>query len=95
MATGYFLVDGGDWRFVLRQGHHRAAALRALGHARLVATPITALAVVDGQRLEPFTTDAGGLYSPTAAERLFRSQFDEDGTRRAARLGIEGAVRPA
>lgn len=91
--TPRFLVDGHDWRFVLRQGHHRVAALRVSGATHVLVKPVAAPMVVDGLRLTAFTRRRGGLYDDVVAEKLFRSQFDENGTGRMHELGLSHWLR--
>lgn len=89
VATGYFLVDGEDYRFVLGGGNHRMAALTVIGVSQvLVRTRLTHPPVVARGDLRRWTDSGGGLYSPEEASALFDSYFADDGAARAHALGL-------
>jgi hypothetical protein len=92
--TGYFLVRGDDYRFVVFHGNHRLASMRELGIDRLRARFHPAHPpVVREDELERWTTARGGLLPPEVAARLFDKLFTERGDTKARNLGIlEGAA---
>lgn len=87
--TGYFLVRGGDYRFVVFHGNHRLAAFEALGVRRLVARPHRGHPpVIDADDLEPWIDGRYGVFPPEVARRLFDKLFDERGDGKARNLGL-------
>lgn len=85
--TGYFLLDGGQFRFVIRGGKHRAAALAAMGRTHLPVrlkprwVPVVSL----DQLAEWPLVQTGDLAAP-AARRVFERYFEWDGTQQYRRV---------
>jgi hypothetical protein len=79
--TGYFLLDNGQFRFVVRGGKHRAAALAAMGRTHLPVrlkpgwVPVVSLDTLAEWPL----VQTGGIAAP-AARRVFERYFEWDGT---------------
>lgn len=95
--TGYLLVRGDDYRFVLHEGHHRVAALAALHHERAgVYLSIRHPPVVAEHALDRWTSGRRPRYTPATAQLLFTRIFESTGYEKAARLGLldRGAARP-
>lgn len=89
VATGYFLVDGQDYRFVVGHGNHRMAALTMRGVARVpVRLRPPHPPVIARDDLRRWTLQGGGLYSHEEATALFDSYFVDDGLKRAENLGL-------
>jgi hypothetical protein len=87
--TGYFLVRGGEYRFVVLHGNHRLAAFRELGIQRLVArTQRDHPPVVDTERLGEWTTGRFGIFPLAVAQRLFDKLFSERGVEKARNVGV-------
>jgi hypothetical protein len=86
---GYFLKDGGDYRFVIRSGLHRTAALVALGRERIRVGLFKgfprALYRCD---IDQWPLVRERVFSRDSAERYFMRFFSEDGRTKAARLGL-------
>ena len=90
-VTGYLLVWGNDYRFVVREGQHRMPAISLLG-------PRVLRCRLDKQGLSPRTVDLkdiddwpqvkSGLYPREVARRLFLKFFQENGREKARRLGL-------
>lgn len=89
IGTGYFLVDGNDYRVVIGHGNHRLAALTVL---RIPQVPIRLRLphppVVARTDLGRWTTERGGLYTAEEATALFDSYFTDDGLERGRGLGL-------
>src|SRR5690606_5908416 len=78
---GYFLRTVGDYRFLIRAGFHRTAALSALGHDCLrVKFKAHFPRVVDLRDLERWPLVRNGVIEPEVAQRIFIRFFTEDGT---------------
>ncbi|CAN5413117.1 hypothetical protein BH23ACT9_BH23ACT9_29040 [soil metagenome] len=89
VVTGYFLVDGDDYRFVVGDGNHRLAALTLVDVNRIpVRLRLPHPPVVARDNLDRWTVEGGGLYSAEEASALFDSFFTDDGLERARLLGL-------
>lgn len=87
--TGYFLVDGDDYRLVVGRGNHRMAALTALDVDQVpVLLRTTHPPVVARDQLRRWTIDGGGLFSAEEATALFDCFFRPDEVVRARRWGL-------
>jgi hypothetical protein len=87
--TGYFLVRGDDYRFVVFHGNHRLAAFERLGIDRPLAIVQRGdPPVVDADRLEMWTEGRYGVYPRGVAQLLFDKLFTETGREKAERLGL-------
>jgi hypothetical protein len=86
---GYFLKDGSDYRFIIRSGLHRTAALVALGRDRIrVGLFRSYPRAVHRCDVGQWPLVREGIFTPEAAERYFLRFFLEDGRLKAARLGL-------
>lgn len=88
-VRGFFLKDGGDYRFIVLEGQHRMATIG------LLAIPVIKARfkpgfdlVVDLEDIENWPQVKNGLYSVALAEKVFRYYFEEDGRRKAQMLGL-------
>ena len=89
VATGYFLVDGDDYRVVVGHGNHRMASLTVAGVERVpIRLRLPHPPVVDRAELRRWSVDGGGLFSSSEASALFESYFRKDGLERARALGL-------
>lgn len=89
LATGYFLIEGDDYRFVVGHGNHQLTAVTVLGIPRVpVKLRYQHPPVITRGDLPRWTVAAGGLYSPAEADALFDSYFRDDGVTRARHLGL-------
>jgi hypothetical protein len=87
--TGYFLVRGGDYRFVVFHGNHRLAAFERLGIDRPLAVRHRGdPPVVDAAHLDRWVHGRYGVYPRRTAELLFEKLFTETGREKAERLGL-------
>jgi hypothetical protein len=87
--SGYFLVDGDDYRFVCHHGSHRLAAMTCLGYRDVCGTVLPdAVPIVDSRDLVWWSTERGGLFSVELTREIFRAMFHENGRDKAKRLGI-------
>jgi hypothetical protein len=89
---GYFLRRPGDYRFVLRDGLHRMAALSVLGYEQARVTfrpdhPHT----IDLTDLDNWPQVRSGLLEPQVAEMIFLEFFRDRGVGLAKRLGLLSA----
>lgn len=85
---GYFLVGDQRWRFVIVDGHHRLAALMALGATTVPVRLWGGPSVIMGDDLDRWATAHGGPYPREVAARLFERLLYSDGARKAADLGL-------
>jgi hypothetical protein len=85
--TGYFLFDDGQFRFVVRGGKHRAAALAAIGRTHLPVrlkpgwVPVVSLDTLAEWPL----VQTGSIAAPTA-RCVFERYFQWDGTQQYRRV---------
>lgn len=87
--SGYFLIHEGEYRFVIRAGLHRVAALTVLGHERVRVT------FFPGYPRAIHLSDVGnwplvrrGVIAPELARRYALRFFEEDGRKKAASIGL-------
>ena len=86
--TGYFLVRGDDYRFVVFYGNHRLAAFRALGVQRLLArVHPTDPPAIHWEDLEASSGNFGVLPADVA-RRVFTKLFEETGRPKARAQGL-------
>lgn len=79
--TGYFLLDDGQFRFVVRGGKHRAAALAAMGRTHLpVRLKPGWVPVVSLDTLAEWPLVQTGSIAAPAARCVFERYFEWDGT---------------
>jgi hypothetical protein len=87
--TGYFLVRGDDYRFMVFNGNHRLAAFKELGIERVRARPHRGHPpVVDADRLDRWSEGRYGVLPADVCRQLFDKSFDELGRAKAQRLGL-------
>ena len=86
---GYLLKADGDYRFVIRQGLHRAAVLSAMNytHIRVRFFDPYPRAIFKAE-LPNWPQVKRGVMSEEAAERIFMMFFKENGTEKAKRIGL-------
>lgn len=86
---GYFLKTADDYRFIIRSGLHRTAALVALGHEKIRVGLFKgyprAVHICD---LDSWPLVHDGAVTREAAEKYFGRFFNEDGHEKAGRLGL-------
>jgi hypothetical protein len=88
-ASGYFVTDGRDYRFVLGHGNHRVAALSVLGERRVAVTLREAHPpVIDVRELQRWVTGHGGLLEQAEAHAVFHQLLHGDSVRRARALAL-------
>lgn len=86
---GYFLRAENDYRFIVRQGLHRAAALAALGYPSLrVRFYLPYPRAIFEHDLANWPQVKKGAIDPGTARAIFRRFFEENGRARARRLGL-------
>ena len=86
-ADGYFLWDGGDFRFVLLHGHHRVAAAAFLGVETLqVSVRRRYVPVVSRGALE--SDSVASWLDPEERLEMFGAIFGGDGQSKARTLGL-------
>jgi hypothetical protein len=86
---GYFLRLDGDYRFFVRAGLHRMAALTALGHPTVrVRFKANYPRCVDLADIDHWPLVSGGFLERDQAAHIFRRHFMDDGPRRAKALGL-------
>lgn len=86
---GYFLRMGGDYRFFVRAGLHRMAALAALDYARVrVKFKANFPRAVDLADIEHWPLVRNGFIEKPVATRIFCRYFTDDGTGKAQNLGL-------
>ena len=87
--TGYFLMRGDDYRFMVFHGNHRLAAFERLGIERPLALVHRGPPpVVRAERLERWISGRYGIFPAEVAQRLFDKLFTETGRPKAERLGL-------
>lgn len=87
--AGMFVLRGADYRFVVRAGHHRLAALAALGHATVrVGFFKRDPRAVNVESLELWPLVRQGVYPQDLARRFVDQLFDEDQAWRGRELGL-------
>jgi hypothetical protein len=85
--TGYFLLDDGQFRFVVRGGKHRAAALAVMGRTHLpVRLKPGWVPVVSLDTLAEWPLVRTGDIAAPAARRVFERYFEWDGTQQYRRV---------
>ena len=88
-ASGYFVTDGCDYRFVLGHGNHRVAALSVLGERQVAVVFREAHPpVVSMQRLRRWTTEHGGMLDEAEARAVCHQLLHGDSVRRARALAL-------
>jgi hypothetical protein len=86
-ADGYFLWDGGDFRFVLLHGHHRVAAAAFLGVKTLqVSVRRRYVPVVSRDAFE--SDSVASWLDPEERLEVFGAIFGGDGLSKARTLGL-------
>lgn len=90
-VTGQVLKRGDEYRFRIVHGHHRAAALAALGHDSVAIQPKMLLA---SDEVAHWPQVYRGLWAPAQAETYFNHHFDFDSRAWAQKLGM-GIYGPA
>jgi hypothetical protein len=92
---GYLLLTDDDYRFVIRQGFHRTAALAALGAGSIrVRFFLPYPRAVHLHDLRHWPQVKQGNLDPATAAAIFYKFFTEDGVGRAARLGLQPQAAP-
>ncbi len=89
--NGYFLKKDYDYRLIVTEGQHRAAALSVLGYKEITAklsSDSRHMKVVDYNNVEFWPGVKSGLFSPEDAKTLFNVFFYADGCWKAEYLGI-------
>ncbi len=89
--NGYFLKKGVDYRLIVTEGQHRAAALSVLGYREIIAklsSDSKHMKVVDYNNAEYWPAVKNGWYSPQGARVLFDVFFNANGRWKARYLGI-------
>lgn len=85
--TGYFLFDDGQFRFVVRGGKHRAAALAAMGRTHLpVRLKPGWVPVVSLDTLAEWPLVQTGSIAAQIARCVFERYFEWDGTQQYRRV---------
>ena len=80
---------GEQTRYIVINGHHRLAALSALGYDRVpIALTREFIPVVDHENASFWPAVREGLYSKEAAQAMVRSFFTDDGRRKARSFGL-------
>lgn len=93
---GYLLLTDDDYRFVIRQGFHRTAALAALGMEVIRVKFFLAYPrAVYLHDLPHWPQVKYGNVDAATAAAIFHKFFTEDGTSRAERLGLQREAAPA
>ncbi len=88
-VRGYFLRAQDGYRFVIRQGLHRAAVLAALGYSHIrVKFYLAYPRAIFQHDLGHWPQVKQGYVDRDAALHIFHKFFEEDGRQRAARLGL-------
>lgn len=86
---GYFLRMGADYRFFVRAGLHRMAALAALDYARVrVKFKSNFPRTVDLADIEHWPLVKSGFIEKPVATQIFCRYFTDDGTGKAQNIGL-------
>jgi hypothetical protein len=83
--TAQILVRGEEFRFRIVHGHHRAAALAALGYSSITLVPTM---LVDIDNVENWTQVHSGYWSQSQAIQYFHHHFDFDPRAWASERGL-------
>ncbi|MDQ0256583.1 hypothetical protein J2S74_004005 [Evansella vedderi] len=87
--SGYFLRYKNRYRFIILDGNHRAAVLCAMGYSKI---PVTFQAgsprIIDYNDIKNFPHVKRGLFSLPLAKQIFKTYFEDDGTKKARNLGL-------
>jgi hypothetical protein len=86
---GYFLVRGGDYRFVIGHANRRLAGVHAVGVESIVASFFEHVPpVVDEAELARWSAERGGALPLDVITRVFDRLFTATGAERAEALGL-------
>lgn len=85
---GHFLFCGNRYRFLLREGQHRAASLRVLGATSLPVVVWHGVASINCANLGRWSTQQGGLFDVGTVNVMFDYLLNESGRAKAARHGL-------
>ncbi len=89
--NGYLLKKDDDYRLIVTEGQHRAAALSVLGYSEItakVSSDSNHMKLVDYNNAEYWPGVKNGLFSPEDAKILFDVFFNADGAWKAKYLGF-------
>lgn len=86
--SGHFLYCGGNYRFVLREGQHRAAALKMLGATRIPVVVWDGVAGINCAYLHRWSSQQGGLFPIDVVNEMFAYLLEANGREKAIRSGI-------
>ena len=78
--TGYLLLKGNDYRFVITEGQHRIAALAALGYNEIVCRldqRDERPQIVEFKDIRNWPQVANGVFNRPLAEKIFNRYFDD------------------
>lgn len=88
-VLGLFVLKGDDYRFLVRGGHHRLAAMAALGHTSVrVAFDRNMARSVNVEALELWPLVRAGVYDATLARLFVEQLFAPDQQWRGRELGL-------
>jgi len=68
-----FVSNNGEWRWTVRQGHHRANTLAALDYEQI---PVCVKKIVYESEVRFWPNVRSGLYSRRGAEKMFQMYFE-------------------
>ncbi|WP_026691189.1 hypothetical protein [Alteribacter aurantiacus] len=86
---GYFLIKGDDYRFIVRNGHHRLAALALLGVKKIQVKLFKGWPpYVKIKHVYRWPGVKSGAFSKEHAKMIFNYYFESNGKQRALELGI-------
>ena len=87
--TGYFLKYKSDYRFIILDGNHRTAVLCAMKYDKIPVVFVENFPrVVDYNDIPNFPHVKNGLFSENLAKQIFKSYFEDNGIKKADKLGI-------
>jgi len=89
--NGYLLKKDDDYRLIVTEGQHRAAALSVLGYSEItakVSSDSNHMKLVDYNNAEYWPGVKNGLFSREDAKILFDVFFNADGAWKAKYLGV-------
>lgn len=75
---GYFLLnEGGDWKFYINGGKHRAYVLAALGYKKIPVILNQTIPTIDIRDIDKWEQVVKGYYNRNVAEVIFKRFFDK------------------
>ena len=86
--SGFFIQKGEDYRFCVIAGKHRIASLSAFGQKKILVKTLDDLKVISYDNIENIPIVRSGLIDAKLAMKLVERYFSENGSGRAAALGL-------